>query len=97
MNSFICEICLEKVTDYQPHVRVGADTVVKDQQGAYCSLMSNKVMVFAVYHTDCLKSVNMDDCDDVAYIEEVKELLDAVAGGGEDDDRIVITRAGYLA
>lgn len=96
-DKFICQICLENVNHYQPHVRIGADQVVQDQHGSYASLMRNNVMVFAVYHTECVQAVDEQDCDDVVYIEEVKELLDTLDDSGSQDERIVGTRGGYLA
>lgn len=97
-NKFVCEICLESVNYYEPHIRIGADQVIQDQHGVFTSLMKNNVMVFAVYHTDCLQAVNPDDAYDVLYIEEAKELLDTLEDSNDaQDNRIVGTRGGYLA
>jgi hypothetical protein len=97
-DKFTCEICLECVNNYEPHIRIGADTVLRDQHGSYCSLMSNRVMVFAVFHTECLANANNSDYDEVGYIDEARELVNVL---GEDervqDNRIVMTRSGYLA
>lgn len=96
---FVCEICLEQINSYQPHVRLGADQVIQDQHGSFSSLMKNNVMVFAVYHTECLQAVALEDCEDVVYIEEAKELLDVLEQPQDvsSDERIVTTRSGYLA
>lgn len=75
-KQFICELCVEEVHDYEPHVRISADAAVRMATGAYGSLMDNKMMVFAVFHSDCLmETMEREDCDDVPYIHEARSLL----------------------
>ena len=77
--NFVCELCIEPVHDYEPHVRIAADAAMRDDQGKYGSIISNKMMVFAVFHSECLiDTMHRSDCDDVPYIWEGRSLLNGV-------------------
>lgn len=75
-DNFICELCLESVAELEPQIRLGADAVIRDSSGNYASLMSNHVMVFGVFHIECVRvTLDRTDCDDVPYISEARALL----------------------
>ncbi len=75
-DHFICELCMETVNELEPQIRLGADAVVQNPTGGYSSMMNNTVMVFAVFHNECIQvTLERVDCDDIPYIEEARALL----------------------
>lgn len=75
-DQFICDLCMESISESEPQVRIGVDSVVRNQDGSYSSLVKNQVLVFAVFHSECVHvTLGRDDCDDVPYIEEARMLL----------------------
>lgn len=74
-DQFICELCMESVSDYEEHIRIGVDSVVRVPDGSYRSLVNNRVIVFSVFHNECIKStLDRDDCEDVFYIHEARQM-----------------------
>lgn len=75
-EGWVCGICFEVVKDGQPAVRIAADTAVSNGEGGYSSLTNREVLVFALFHSECvMETARSEECDDVEYIEEARDIL----------------------
>lgn len=73
---YLCEVCDEPVEEGEPSVRIAADSAMSDGDGGCQSLTNREVMIFALFHSQCVISTYYDDFyDDVQYIDEARELI----------------------
>lgn len=73
----ICEICRREIVNGDPQIRVVADAMVASSPTDYDSLIENRVMVLATFHTNCLKeSEGNPEMESVPYIWEARALLE---------------------
>jgi len=73
---WVCGLCCESVNEGQPTVRIAADSAMSDGGGGCESLMNREVLVFALFHSKCVvETVHNDDCDEVDYIEEARDIM----------------------
>jgi hypothetical protein len=72
----ICELCMKPVLEGEAHVRVGADIVAR-KGDEFVSLNGEQVLVFAVFHADCvLSTMGKDYCEDTEYIWEARAMME---------------------
>ena len=75
-EEWICEICYEPVKTGQATVRIAADSAISDGDGGVESLTNREVLVFGLFHAQCVvDTVNDPDQDDVQYIDEARDII----------------------
>lgn len=76
VEEWMCEICYELVLPGQPTVRIAADSAISDGCGGVESLTNREVLVFGLFHSQCVvDTVNDPDQDDVQYIDEARDII----------------------
>lgn len=96
---FVCELCCLPIEIDQPQIRIGADVVVKQAANDYRSLTDNRVMVLAVFHSECVRATMCrEDCDSLPYINEARLLINETetlpAAKDEEKCRFIILKGG---
>lgn len=75
-----CEICAQEIIPGTPQIRITSDAIVESQTNGNLSLTGNKVVVFAIFHVDCIdeslrgSNLEQEDFDAVPYIDEARCL-----------------------
>lgn len=78
-REYLCELCAESVKSNELHVRIGADSVTRTDVGDDLSAIGNQLMVFAVFHNECVHATaERADCDEVQYIWLARQLVDEI-------------------
>ncbi len=97
-HDYICELCVECMRDFDPQLTIQAEIGVKMPGGETLPLGSPEKMIFAVFHTECIKAT-MDDasCDDVPFIWEARQMLDYIDNSRQVDLVEVLSSVPVLA
>jgi hypothetical protein len=62
--------------DGQPQVRISADVATREK-GEFLSLNDNEILIFAVFHTECvIATMDDEECDDTPYVWEARSLME---------------------
>lgn len=76
VEEWICEICYEPIRHGEPTVRIAADSAISDGFGGIESLTDREVLVFGLFHAQCVvDTMNDPDQDDVEYIDEARDII----------------------
>ena len=77
-DEWVCELCLKPVAEGEPHVRVAADVASRKGE-KFVSLINSGILVFAVFHSECvLSTMGKDYCEDTEYIWEARKMMEHV-------------------
>lgn len=75
-DEWLCGLCEELIEEGEAVVRVAADAAIGDGEGGYESLVDREVMVFAIFHSQCVVDTMGDERYwDVPYLLEAQQIL----------------------
>lgn len=67
---FVCQICAEEILSNERIVRVAAEACDSEES------MPDESFLLAVFHSECVvETFRSDDCDDVPYVDEAREVM----------------------